>query len=75
MEGLAVLVPEVAADDAASILTLARRESIDLVVVGPEDPLADGLADHLRSAGIATFDVVPAAIGFVPSALRKPIST
>jgi len=55
MEGLAVLVPEVAADDAASILTLARRESIDLVVVGPEDPLANGLADHLRSAGIATF--------------------
>lgn len=29
--------------------------SIDLVVVGPEQPLVDGLADELRAAGVAVF--------------------
>lgn len=28
---------------------------MELVIVGPEDPLANGLADHLRSAGILCF--------------------
>lgn len=32
-----------------------RDKAIDLVVVGPEAPLADGLADSLRSQGIAVF--------------------
>lgn len=47
--------PEIGADDLSGLVDLARRESIDLVVVGPEDPLAAGLADRLREAGIATF--------------------
>jgi len=29
--------------------------AVDLVVIGPEKPLVNGLADELRSAGIATF--------------------
>jgi phosphoribosylamine---glycine ligase len=34
---------------------VARREAVDLVVVGPEGPLVVGLADRLRAAGFATF--------------------
>src|SRR5258706_10023179 len=33
----------------------AREKKIDLVVIGPEDPLAAGLADRLLSAGIKVF--------------------
>ena len=40
---------------AAAVVDLARRESIDLVVVGPEAPLVAGVADALREAGIAVF--------------------
>ena len=39
--------------DQGALLELARRERIDLVVVGPEAPLAAGLADHLRAHGVA----------------------
>ena len=35
----------VAADDIAGLLALAEREQIDLVVCGPEGPLAAGLGD------------------------------
>jgi len=31
------------------------NNSIDLVVIGPEQPIADGLSDYLRSAGINVF--------------------
>lgn len=34
-----------------AMLDLARRENADLTVVGPEAPLAAGVADHFRSAG------------------------
>ncbi len=55
MEDLAVCHSETKANDLAGIVALARREAIDLVVVGPEDPLTAGLADRLREVGIATF--------------------
>jgi phosphoribosylamine--glycine ligase len=41
--------------DAEGLLAAARAEAIDLVVVGPEGPLAAGLADGLRAAGLAVF--------------------
>jgi phosphoribosylamine--glycine ligase len=47
--------PSIPAGDPDGILSLARREGIDLIVIGPEDPLADGLADRLREAGFAVF--------------------
>jgi phosphoribosylamine--glycine ligase len=45
----------ISADDEAALLQFAREYSIDLVIVGPEVPLARGLADSLRAAGIAVF--------------------
>jgi phosphoribosylamine--glycine ligase len=53
--------PDVAAGDIDAVVALARAESVDLVVVGPEDPLAAGLADRLRDAGVATFGPSAAA--------------
>jgi phosphoribosylamine--glycine ligase len=61
MEGLAECHPEVAAADLDSVVKLARESTVDLVVVGPEDPLAAGLADRLRAEGIATFGPSAAA--------------
>ncbi len=42
-------------NDGAQVVALAKHESADLVVVGPEDPLAAGIADVLEEAGIAVF--------------------
>jgi phosphoribosylamine--glycine ligase len=42
-------------DDNAALLQFARERQIALVVVGPETPLARGLADDLRAAGIRVF--------------------
>jgi phosphoribosylamine--glycine ligase len=42
-------------------VTFAEREEIDLVVVGPEDPLAAGVVDALDARGIAAFG--PTAAG------------
>jgi phosphoribosylamine--glycine ligase len=41
--------------DHDAVVAFARAHDIALVVVGPEAPLVDGLADSLRAAGIATF--------------------
>jgi phosphoribosylamine--glycine ligase len=41
--------------DADAVVDLARREDIDLVVIGPEAPLVAGVADALRSTGFAVF--------------------
>ena len=60
MEDLAERVP-LAVSDAAGIAAWSRRNSIDLVVIGPEAPLQLGLADLLRTSGIAT--VGPGASG------------
>ena len=37
------------------IIALCQAEAIDLVVIGPEGPLAAGVADDLRAAGYAVF--------------------
>ena len=45
----------VAVDDIAGLVTLAQREKVDFVVVGPEVPLSLGLADRLITAGIPVY--------------------
>lgn len=42
-------------EDHAEIVTLCKREAIDLVVVGPEAPLVAGIVDDLEDAGVACF--------------------
>ncbi len=53
--------PAVGALDAAGLVGLARSKAIELAVIGPEAPLAAGIADTLRSAGIPTFGPTQAA--------------
>ena len=45
----------IGADDADKLLDFARQNDVDLVVVGPEDPLAAGLVDAFEAAGIKAF--------------------
>jgi phosphoribosylamine---glycine ligase len=41
--------------DLENVLSHCEQASIDLVIIGPEDPLVAGLADGLRAKGIAVF--------------------
>ncbi len=43
------------------IVTFCTNEAIDLVVIGPEQPLVDGLADDLRAANITVLGCSKAA--------------
>jgi phosphoribosylamine--glycine ligase len=42
-------------DDLGTLVPLAAELRVDLVVVGPEAPLVEGLADELRGRGVAVF--------------------
>jgi len=45
----------VKADDLDGLVQAAGEQKIDMVVIGPEDPLAAGLADKVRAAGMLCF--------------------
>jgi len=45
----------IAEQDGDGLVAACRERGIDLVVVGPEAPLAAGLADRLRREGLAVF--------------------
>lgn len=47
--------------DPRELADYALREKIDLVVVGPEQPLVDGLVDQLAARGVPAFGPVQAA--------------
>lgn len=51
------LVPE----DTHAVLDFCQTNAVDLVVMGPEKPLADGLSDALRNAGYPVFGPSQAA--------------
>ena len=55
--------------DAQALLEAAQTHGVDLVVVGPEAPLAAGLADQLRAAGLAVFG--PGADGALLEASKQ----
>lgn len=52
------------AADHAGVAAFCADRRIDLVVIGPEAPLVDGLADSLRAAGVPVFgpDKAPAQL-------------
>lgn len=52
---------EVNSNNVNSLTRFAAREKMDLVVVGPEQPLVDGLVNALTDRGIAAFGPVQAA--------------
>ena len=47
--------------DHAKVIAFCRRAGIALVIIGPEAPLVEGLADDLRKAGFAVFGPSAAA--------------
>jgi phosphoribosylamine--glycine ligase/phosphoribosylaminoimidazole synthetase len=58
--GLGTNVP-IGVEDIRALVDFAREQSIGLVIVGPEAPLALGLADALQDAGIPVFGPTHAA--------------
>ncbi len=46
---------DVAADDIAGLVALAKKEAVDFVIVGPEVPLTLGLVDELQKENILAY--------------------
>ena len=61
--GIAMLAEVAAIDilDGAAVVGFCAENAIDFVIVGPEGPLAAGVADATRAAGILTFGPSAAA--------------
>jgi len=53
--------PNISADDIPSLARAAEENHIDLAVIGPEGPLAEGIVDELHARGIAAFGPTRAA--------------
>ena len=45
----------VASSDHAQLIEFCLKAPIDLIVVGPEAPLCNGIADDMRAAGLTVF--------------------
>jgi phosphoribosylamine--glycine ligase len=59
----------IAESDHGALAAACLANAVDLVVVGPEAPLAAGLADHLRAQGLAVFG--PGADGALLEASKR----
>ncbi len=46
---------DISAEDLGALLDFARREDIDLTIVGPEAPLVAGVVDRFEAAGLKIF--------------------
>ena len=51
---IAQCVP-IGSDDIDGLLKFAKKEAIDLTIVGPEKPLIDGIVDRFQKAGLRIF--------------------
>lgn len=54
-------IPSIPDKSNAGLIAFARNERIDLTIVGPEQPLADGLVDDFKAAGLRIFGPTKAA--------------
>lgn len=61
--GTAAIATNVAipVNDTAALIELAQNEHVELVVIGPDNPLADGIVDRFVAAGIPAFGPTAAA--------------
>lgn len=55
MTPIAEVHTEISESDHEAIVDFAKKQSVDWVVIGPEQPLIDGLADILRANGFKVF--------------------
>jgi phosphoribosylamine--glycine ligase len=55
IDRVAATLPDLLATDTEGLLAFARRERIDLTVVGPEGPLAAGIVDRFEAEGLRIF--------------------
>ena len=51
----------IGAEDLEALVAFARREAIDLTLIGPEAPLVAGVVDRFNEAGLACFGPTAAA--------------
>jgi len=61
IKNFAVCVENISIEDNAALVNFAADNAIDLVVVGPEAPLVNGLVDALNAAGVKAFGPTKAA--------------
>src|SRR5688572_561072 len=52
--GLATAIP-LGPGEIRALAGWAEKEAVDLVVVGPEVPLAEGIVDHFQARGLTIF--------------------
>ena len=46
---------DIGADDISALKTFAEKEAIGLTIIGPENPLVDGIVDEFKQAGLPCF--------------------
>ena len=46
---------DISASDIDALVSFSEKENIDLVIVGPEDPLVNGITDEFKKVGIKCF--------------------
>jgi phosphoribosylamine--glycine ligase len=46
---------ELSVSDFPAIIDFSRQQAIDLIVIGPDNPLAEGIVDTLEAAGLRVF--------------------